>query len=73
MKCENDYFLNLANRMTTMRDIKTILNDYKDNKITLEEAKQELSLFSLEFIEDGVNLDLGMDLRKGIPEVIYAE
>ncbi|MFX0085441.1 MAG: nickel pincer cofactor biosynthesis protein LarB [Candidatus Hodarchaeota archaeon] len=56
-----------------MRDIETILNDYKTNKITLEQVKQELSLFSLEFIEDGVKLDLGRYIRKGIPEVIYTE
>lgn len=56
-----------------MRNIKTILNDYKNGKITLNEAKEELNLFSLEFIEEGVKLDSGRHLRKGIPEVIYAE
>ncbi|UCG90427.1 MAG: nickel pincer cofactor biosynthesis protein LarB [Candidatus Heimdallarchaeota archaeon] len=56
-----------------MRDIDTILKQYKEGKMDLEEAKAALSLFSLEFIEDGVKLDLGRYSRRGIPEVIYAE
>ncbi len=56
-----------------MRDIETILNQFKNGKLSLEEAKQELNLFSLEFIEEGVKLDTGRHIRKGIPEVIYAE
>ncbi|MHA2347453.1 MAG: nickel pincer cofactor biosynthesis protein LarB [Candidatus Hodarchaeales archaeon] len=59
--------------MTAMRDIESILNQYKDGKLSLEEAKQQLNLFSLEFIEEGVKLDIGRHIRKGIPEVIYAE
>lgn len=56
-----------------MRDIEYILNQFKEGKISLEETKAELNLFSLEFIEDGVTLDISRHLRKGIPEVIYAE
>ncbi|MFX0124612.1 MAG: nickel pincer cofactor biosynthesis protein LarB [Candidatus Hodarchaeota archaeon] len=56
-----------------MRDIETILKQLKEGKIGLEEAKAEINLFSLEFIEDGVKLDVSRHLRKGIPEVIYAE
>lgn len=56
-----------------MRDIDTILSQFKAGKITHDEAKRALSLFSLEFIEDGVTLDSGRHLRRGIPEVIYAE
>ncbi|MFX1284885.1 MAG: nickel pincer cofactor biosynthesis protein LarB [Promethearchaeota archaeon] len=56
-----------------MRDIDTILRQLKAGEIDLKEAKAALSLFSLEFIEDGVKLDLGRYNRRGIPEVIYAE
>jgi NCAIR mutase (PurE)-related protein len=59
--------------MKTMRDIETILKEFKAGKITLNEAKTALSLFSLEFIEEGVTLDSGRYLRKGVPEVIHAE
>lgn len=59
--------------MKTMRDIDTILRKIKEGKMDLEEGKAALSLFSLEYIEEGVNLDLGRYQRKGIPEVIYAE
>lgn len=56
-----------------MKEIEQILSDFKSNKITLEEAKKLLGLFSLEFIENEVTLDTGRFKRKGIPEVIYAE
>jgi NCAIR mutase (PurE)-related protein len=59
--------------MKIVRDIETILKQLKEGKLSLEEAKAELNLFSLEFIEDGVKLDIGRHLRKGIPEVVYAE
>ncbi|MFX0172212.1 MAG: nickel pincer cofactor biosynthesis protein LarB [Candidatus Hodarchaeota archaeon] len=56
-----------------MRDIETILKEFKAGKITLNEAKTELNLFGLEFIENAVTLDSGRHLRKGVPEVIHAE
>lgn len=56
-----------------MRDIESILKQFKEGKISLEETKAKLNLFSLEFIEDGVTLDINRHLRRGIPEVIYAE
>ncbi|MFX1507446.1 MAG: nickel pincer cofactor biosynthesis protein LarB [Promethearchaeota archaeon] len=56
-----------------MRDIEEILKQFKEGKINLEKTKAELNLFSLEFIEEGVTLDISRHLRKGIPEVIYAE
>ncbi|MFX0013139.1 MAG: nickel pincer cofactor biosynthesis protein LarB [Promethearchaeota archaeon] len=56
-----------------MNDIDTILLQLKDGKLSLEEAKSALGLFRIEFIENGVALDTGRHLRKGIPEVIYAE
>jgi NCAIR mutase (PurE)-related protein len=63
----------ISTRRKTMRDIETILKEFKAGKITLNEAKTALNLFSLEFIENGVTLDSGRHLRKGVPEVIYAE
>lgn len=56
-----------------MNNIETILRQLKDGLITLEEAKIALDLFKIEFIENEVALDSNRHLRKGIPEVIYAE
>jgi NCAIR mutase (PurE)-related protein len=56
-----------------MQDIETILEAFKSGKITLEEAKAALNLFSLEIIGNEAILDSSRELRKGIPEVIYAE
>jgi len=59
--------------MKIVRDIEYILKRIQEGKMNLEEAKAELNLFSLEFIEEGVTLDVSRHLRKGVPEVIYAE
>ena len=56
-----------------MHDVENILKLFKSGKISLEEAKKSLSMFSLEFIEEGVKLDLNRYIRKGIPEVIHVE
>lgn len=56
-----------------MKDIEQILLDFKSDKITLEESKKLLGIFSLEYIENEVILDSGRFKRKGIPEVIFTE
>ena len=54
-------------------DIKNILLDYRDNKKSLEEVLDSLSLFSIEHIEDQVaQLDINRANRKFIPEVVLA-
>ncbi|MFW9778137.1 MAG: nickel pincer cofactor biosynthesis protein LarB [Candidatus Heimdallarchaeota archaeon] len=56
-----------------MNDIETILKQFKSGNISLEDAIKNLRLFSLNYIEGGVTLDEGRHVRKGIPEVIFAE
>ena len=54
-------------------DIKDILLDYRNNKLTLDEVINSLSLFSIEHIEDQVaQLDINRANRKFIPEVVLA-
>jgi NCAIR mutase (PurE)-related protein len=63
----------LTKKGKPMHDVENILKLFKSGKISLEEAKKSLSMFSLEFIEEGVKLDLNRYIRKGIPEVINVE
>ena len=54
-------------------NISDILDSVKNGKISVNEAKKLLSLYSIEEIENFAKIDLGRQIRKGIPEVIFAE
>lgn len=54
-------------------DIDKILDSVKSNKISIENAKKLLSLYSIEEIENIAKIDINRRKRKGIPEVIFAE
>lgn len=50
-----------------------ILKSLDLGKISVAKAKKLLSLYSIEKIEDLAKFDVGRKLRRGIPEVIFAE
>jgi len=50
-----------------------ILKSLEVGKISVANAKKLLSLYSVEKIEDFAKFDAGRKLRRGIPEVIFAE
>jgi pyridinium-3,5-biscarboxylic acid mononucleotide synthase len=50
-----------------------ILKSLELRKISVTKAKKLLSLYSIEKIEDFAKFDVGRKLRRGIPEVIFAE
>jgi len=54
-------------------NISNILDSVKSGKLSVNEAKKQLSLYSIEEIENFAKIDLGREIRKGIPEVIFAE
>jgi len=54
-------------------NILDILDSVKSGKLSVNEAKKQLSLYSIEEIENFAKIDLGREVRKGIPEVIFAE
>ena len=54
-------------------NISDILDSVKNGKLSVKEAKKQLSLYSIEEIENFAKIDLGREARKGIPEVIFAE
>lgn len=54
-------------------ELDEILKSLKSGKMTVPNARKLLSLYSLEKIEDFAKIDTGRKLRRGIPEVIFAE
>ena len=53
-------------------NVSDILDSVKNGKISVNEAKKQLSLYSIEEIENFAKIDLGREVRKGVPEVIFA-
>ena len=54
-------------------DIKEILLDYYNDRKSLEDVIQSLSLFSIEYVDNNIaQLDVNRDLRKSVPEVVLA-
>jgi hypothetical protein len=49
------------------------LESLKLGKLTVSQAKKMLSIYSIEKIEDFAKIDVGRKLRRGIPEVVFAE
>jgi NCAIR mutase (PurE)-related protein len=54
-------------------DLTEILESLDLGKISIAKAKKLLSLYSVEKIEDFAKIDTSRKLRRGIPEVIFAE
>lgn len=53
-------------------DLRELLDDYKEGRISVEEAETALRLDYIDSIGDDVLFDKARELRKGIPEVVYA-
>ena len=53
--------------------MKEILEKLAKGKISIKEAQRMLSLHTIEYVEDLAKLDIGRDMRKGMPEVVYGE
>lgn len=56
-----------------MLDLTEILESLDLGKINVSKAKKLLSLYSVEKIEDFAKIDVSRKLRRGIPEVVFAE
>lgn len=54
-------------------EIRDILNDIKAQRISVEDAEKLLSLYAIEHIEEFAKIDINREVRRGVPEVIYAE
>jgi pyridinium-3,5-biscarboxylic acid mononucleotide synthase len=54
-------------------DLTEILESLDLGRISVPKAKKLLSLYSIEKIEDFAKMDISRKLRRGIPEVVFAE
>ena len=54
-------------------EIHEILESLKAGKISVNNAKKLLSLYSIEEIEGIAKIDINRRKRRGIPEVVFAE
>lgn len=54
-------------------DLHTILHQFASGMISLDEAKKQISVHAVEKIEDIAKLDIGREVRRGLPEIIFAE
>jgi len=53
-------------------DIREVLESYRSGKIEVEDAEKARRTDYIESLGRDVNLDLGREVRKGTPEVVYA-
>ncbi|MEW5839569.1 nickel pincer cofactor biosynthesis protein LarB [Nitrososphaera sp.] len=56
-----------------MPDLRSILDRFARGAITFEEAQKEIAMHSIERIGDIAKLDVGREVRKGLPEIVFAE
>jgi pyridinium-3,5-biscarboxylic acid mononucleotide synthase len=55
-------------------DLKTILEKFATGELGLEEVQKQISIHSIEHVGNNLaKLDVGRDLRKGVPEVVLGE
>ncbi len=56
-----------------MKDIDEVLKDFKNDKISLEEAEGLLRANLIKNVKDLAQLDVFREMRTGVPEVIFAK
>ncbi|MEM4519853.1 MAG: nickel pincer cofactor biosynthesis protein LarB [Sulfolobales archaeon] len=56
-----------------MVDLRTVLKRLLDGEITLDTAEEIIKLLAIDELSNAVLFDVGRELRRGIPEVVYGE
>lgn len=59
--------------MRPQRTIRDILKAYRHGSMSLDEAEKRLTGLNIEMVEDIARLDIGRDIRCGMPEIVLAE
>jgi NCAIR mutase (PurE)-related protein len=54
-------------------DLRNILNDFTSGSLSLSEAEKQLSIHAIEKLGDIAKLDVGREVRRGVPEIVFAE
>jgi NCAIR mutase (PurE)-related protein len=56
-----------------MVDLHTILDRFANGTLSLSDAEKEISVHAIEKIGDIAKLDVHREIRKGMPEIVFAE
>jgi NCAIR mutase (PurE)-related protein len=54
-------------------DLHTILDRFANGSLSLSDVEKEISIHAIERIGEIAKLDVGREMRKGMPEIIFAE
>src|SRR5919197_1229062 len=54
-------------------DLRTILEGFANGSLSLSDAEKEVAMHAIEKIGDIAKLDVNREMRKGMPEIIFAE
>lgn len=54
-------------------DLRTILDRFANGSMSLSDVEKEISIHAIEKIGDIAKLDINREMRKGMPEIIFAE
>src|SRR3989442_7310449 len=54
-------------------DLHSILDRFANGSLSLSDVEKEISIHAIEKIGDIAKLDVGREMRKGMPEIIFAE
>jgi NCAIR mutase (PurE)-related protein len=54
-------------------DLRTILDRFANGSLSLSDVEKEISIHAIEKIGDIAKLDVNREMRKGMPEIIFAE
>ena len=54
-------------------DLHTILDRFANGSLSLSDVEKEISIHAIEKIDEIAKLDIGREVRRGMPEIIFAE
>lgn len=54
-------------------DLRNILDDFANGSLSLDEVTKQISIHAIEKLGEIAKLDAGREVRKGMPEIIFAE
>jgi NCAIR mutase (PurE)-related protein len=54
-------------------DLRSILDEFSTGNLSLREAEKEVAIHAIEKLGEIAKIDVGREMRKGIPEIIFAE
>jgi pyridinium-3,5-biscarboxylic acid mononucleotide synthase len=55
-------------------ELEGILNKFAQGHLSIDEVQKQISIHSIEYVRNNLaQLDIGREIRKGVPEVVFAE